>query len=128
MAGSLRAMQNSVGGSLIAAFRRIALLIARYRDARKSLRGSISRQSRHGLAEIILTPPIASISLGLVGGRGMSVRTGRNYRFEAVGNALTAAAMGLAGHYLTTSAIFLGAAALCVPALIALSRIRSDEI
>src|SRR4029450_6713084 len=36
--------------------------------------------------------------------------------------------MGLAGQYFAKSAIFLGAAALCIPALIALSRIRADEI
>ena len=58
----------------------------------------------------------------------MSVRTGRNYRYDAAGNALTAGAMGLTGQYLARSAIFLGAAALCIPALIALSLIRSNEI
>src|SRR2546430_16243443 len=58
----------------------------------------------------------------------MSVRTGRNYRFNAAGNALTAGLMGLAGQYFAKSAIFLGSAALCIPALIALSRIRADEI
>src|SRR5215467_11959723 len=36
--------------------------------------------------------------------------------------------MGLAGQYFAKSAIFFGAAALCIPALIALSRIRADEI
>jgi len=82
----------------------------------------------HGLSAGIVTPAIAAISLGLVGRGAMSARTGRNYRFEALGNVLTAGAMGLAGRYLAKSAIFLGAAALCVPALIALSRIRSDEI
>jgi predicted MFS family arabinose efflux permease len=75
-----------------------------------------------------VTPTIAAISLGLVGRRAMSVRTGRNYRFNAAGNALTAGLMGLAGQYFAKSAIFFGAAALCVPALIALSRIRADEI
>jgi predicted MFS family arabinose efflux permease len=58
----------------------------------------------------------------------MSVRTGRNYRFDAAGNALTAGLMGLAGQYLARSAIFLGSAALCIPALLALCRIRADEI
>jgi hypothetical protein len=52
----------------------------------------------HGLSAGILTPAIAAISLGLVGRRAMSVRTGRNYRFDAAGNALTASMMGLAGH------------------------------
>ena len=82
----------------------------------------------HGLTAGIVTPAIAAISLGLVGRRAMSVRTGRNYRFNAAGNALTAGLMGLAGQYFAKSAIFLGAAALCIPALIALSRIRADEI
>ena len=36
--------------------------------------------------------------------------------------------MGLAGQYLAKSAIFLGSAVLCIPALIALFMIRSDEI
>src|ERR1700745_2332849 len=82
----------------------------------------------HGLTGGIVTPAIAAISLGLVGRGAMSVRTGRNYRFNAAGNALTAGLMGLAGQYFAKSAIFFGAAALCVPALIALSRIRADEI
>jgi MFS family permease len=82
----------------------------------------------HGLTAGIVTPAIAAISLGLVGRRAMSVRTGRNYRFNAAGNALTAGLMGFAGQYFTKSAIFFGAAALCIPALIALSRIRADEI
>jgi MFS family permease len=82
----------------------------------------------HGLTAGIVTPAIAAISLGLVGRRAMSVRTGRNYRFNAAGNALTAGLMGLVGQYFAKSAIFFGAAALCIPALIALSRIRSDEI
>ena len=75
----------------------------------------------HGLSSGLVTPAIAAISLGLVGRRAMS-------RFDAMGNALTAGTMGLAGHYFAKSAIFLGAAALCIPALIALSRIRSGEI
>ena len=82
----------------------------------------------HGLTAGIVRPAIAAISLGLVGRRAMSVRTGRNYRFNAAGNALTAGLMGLAGQYFAKSAIFFGAAALCIPALIALSRIRADEI
>src|SRR5262249_22523161 len=82
----------------------------------------------HGVAGGPVTPAIAAISLGLVGRGAMSVRTGRNYGFDAAGNALTAVAMGLAGQYIAKSAIFLGAAALCIPALIALSCIRADEI
>src|SRR6185437_14207493 len=61
----------------------------------------ITAQLLQGVTGGIITPAIGAISLGLVGRRAMSVRTGRNYRF---------------------------AAALCVPALIALARIRADEI
>lgn len=76
----------------------------------------------------IITPGIAGISLGLVGRRAMSVRTGRNFRYAAGGHAITAALMGVAGSYFANSAIFLAAAGLCVPALIALCFIRPDEI
>jgi MFS family permease len=58
----------------------------------------------HGLTAGIVTPAIAAISLGLVGRRAMSLRTGRNYRFDAAGNALTAGLMGLAGQYFAKSA------------------------
>ena len=85
-------------------------------------------QILNGVSGGIVTPAIAAISLGLVGRSAMSARTGRNTRFNALGNVLTAGAMGLAGHYVAKSAIFFGAAALCVPALIALSRIRGNEI
>jgi MFS family permease len=76
----------------------------------------------------VITPAIAAISLGLVGRQAMAVRTGRNYRFSAGGSALTAGLMGAAGTYLSDSAIFFSAAALCIPALIALSTIRGEEI
>jgi MFS family permease len=76
----------------------------------------------------IVTPAIGAISLGLVGRSGMSVRTGRNYRYAAGGHAVTAAMMGLVGAYFAVGSIFLAAAALCIPALIALAFIRPNEI
>jgi MFS family permease len=76
----------------------------------------------------VITPAIGAISLGLVGRRAMSLRTGRNYRFAAGGHALTAAIMGLVGTYFELGMIFVAAAALCIPALIALAFIRPDEI
>jgi MFS family permease len=82
----------------------------------------------HGATGGIITPAIGAISLGLVGLRAMPVRTGRNYRYAAGGHAVTAALMGLAGAYFTESAIFIAAAMLCIPALIALGLIRPDEI
>lgn len=81
-----------------------------------------------GVTGGIITPAIGAISLGLVGRRGMSMRTGRNYRYAAGGHAATAALMGLVGAYFAMGSIFIAAAALCIPALIALGLIRPNEI
>jgi MFS family permease len=85
-------------------------------------------ETLQGMTAGIILPAIAGISLGLVGRRAMSSRTGRNFRFSAAGNALTAAVMGLAAAYFSPSAIFLIAAAFCVPALIAVYFIDPNEI
>ncbi|HET7848528.1 MAG TPA: MFS transporter [Pseudolabrys sp.] len=82
----------------------------------------------HGATAGIITPAIAAISLGLVGRRAMSLRTGRNYRYAAGGHAATALMMGLAGAYFSVGAMFVAAALLCIPALIALGFIRPNEI
>jgi MFS family permease len=82
----------------------------------------------HGLTAGMVGPALAAISLGLVGRRAMSARTGRNFRFAALGTALTAAVLGLVGDFVSARSIFLAAALLCAPALIALSRIRPAEI
>jgi MFS family permease len=58
----------------------------------------------------------------------MAVRTGRNYRYAAGGHAVTAALMGLVGAYFDMGAIFIAAASLCIPALVALGFIRPQEI
>ncbi len=81
-----------------------------------------------GVTGGIITPAIGAISLGLVGRRGMPQRTGRNYRYAAGGHAATAALMGLVGAYFAMGAIFVAAAILCIPALIALALIRPNEI
>jgi len=85
-------------------------------------------QLMQGIAGGIVTPAITAISLGLVGRRAMSLRTGRNYRFAAAGHVLTATAMALAGAYVSEGGIFIVAAALCIPALAALACIRAAEI
>jgi MFS family permease len=82
----------------------------------------------HGGTGGVVTPAIGAISLGLVGRRAMSLRTGRNFRYSAAGHALTAALMGAAGAYFSKSAIFIATAVLCVPALAALNFIRPQEI
>jgi MFS family permease len=82
----------------------------------------------HGLSGGILAPAIAAVSLGLAGQRGMALRVGRNFRFAAAGNAMTAAAMGALAIYLSSSVIFIAAAILCIPTLLAVHQIRPDEI
>jgi len=71
---------------------------------------------------------IAAITLGLVGHSGMAERLGRNQRFASTGALVGAGLMGLAGYYLSYQAIFLIAAALALPLLAALSRIRASDI
>lgn len=77
-------------------------------------------QVLHAFASCILTPAIAAISLHLVGHHALSERLGRNARFASLGNGLTAGVMGATGAWVSSRAVFLLTAALCVPALIAL--------
>jgi MFS family permease len=82
----------------------------------------------HGSTAGIVRPALAAIGLGLVGHRALSRRLGRNQGFNSFGNAATAAVMGLFGHFVAKRVVFLVAAALCLPAAYALTRIRGDEI
>lgn len=88
----------------------------------------VTAELLHGASAGFVGPAIAAMSLGIVGRRAMSARTGRNYRFEAAGNALAALLMGAFGSYLGAGTIFLIAAALAAPALLALSLIHSGDI
>lgn len=82
----------------------------------------------HAMASCILGPALVSLSLGLVGENGMSERLGRNAAFASAGAGLAAGVMGLCGYYLSSRAVFYLVGALVLPALFALSRIRSSEI
>jgi len=88
----------------------------------------LSAEVLHAAASCVLGPALAAISLGLVGRAHIGERLGRNARFASIGNGLAAAAMGATGYFLSSRAVFLFTAVLCVPALIALSRIREREI
>lgn len=77
----------------------------------------------HAAASCTLSPSIATVSLGLVGHKGISKRLGRNATFASVGSALAAAAMGAIGYYISNQAVFFMTAALAVPALFALLQI-----
>ncbi len=82
----------------------------------------------HGSTAGLIKPSLVAVGLGLVGHRAFSHRLGRNHRYDSLGNALTAGGMGLLGHFIAKQWTFLFAAALCAPALFALSRIKGDEI
>ncbi len=71
---------------------------------------------------------IAAISLGLVGHAALGERLGRNQRFASTGGVLAAGLMGLIGYFLSYRAIFLTAAALVLPVLVALGRIQTSDI
>jgi hypothetical protein len=71
---------------------------------------------------------LAAISLGLVGHAALGERLGRNQRFASTGGVVTAGLMGLIAYFLSYRAIFFVAAALVLPLLAALGRIRSSDI
>jgi predicted MFS family arabinose efflux permease len=81
----------------------------------------------HAGASCVLGPVIAAISLGLVGHAALGARLGRNARFAAIGNGVTAAVMGACGYLVSNHAVFFLTAALAVPALFALARIRMGD-
>jgi predicted MFS family arabinose efflux permease len=82
----------------------------------------------HAAASCVLGPCIIAMSLGLVGHTAISARLGRNARFASIGNGLAAAAMGACGYLFSPRAVFFVTAALLVPTLLALSRIRPVEV
>jgi MFS family permease len=81
-----------------------------------------------GITGGFLGPAIAAISLGLVGHSALAKRLGRNQRFAATGAVTTAGLMGAIGYFLSYQAIFLASAALALPLLVTLARIRSTDI
>src|SRR3569832_1569163 len=82
----------------------------------------------HAAASCVLGPAIAASSLGLVGPVGMARRLGRNARFASLGNGVAAAVMGTAGYLLSSRSVFLVTFILAFPTLVALSRIRENEV
>ena len=85
-------------------------------------------EALHGITGGAVRTAIAAVGIGLVGHRAYHTRVGRNHRFDSFGNAATAAGMGALGTYFSPQAPFFAAAALCIPATIALYMVRGDEI
>lgn len=81
----------------------------------------------HAIASCVLSPSIATISLGLVGYNRIGHRLGRNATFASVGSALAAAGMGAVGYYLSNQAVFFVTALLAAPAIAALGLIRHSK-
>jgi len=82
----------------------------------------------HSFASAVLGPAIAAITLALVDPAAFGERLGRNARYAAIGNAVAAGVMGACGYYLTDRAVFLFAAALGIPALVALETLREANL
>ncbi len=84
----------------------------------------------HGFASCVLTPAIAAISLAAAeaGGIAAGERFGRNARWASIGSGVAAGLMGACGYWISARAVFLLAAALAVPGLLALRMIRSDAV
>jgi MFS family permease len=82
----------------------------------------------HVGASSILGPAIAAITLGLVGHAAIAARLGRNARFASIGNGLAAAVMGACGYFVSAQAVFFVTAALAIPTVLALSRVREAEV
>ena len=81
-----------------------------------------------GLTGGVLGPAIAAISLGLVGHPALAERLGRNQRFASVGALTVTGLMGAIGYFASYRAIFLISAALVLPLLAAVARVRSADI
>jgi len=82
----------------------------------------------HAAASCVLGPCIIAMSLGLVGHGLIGERLGRNARFASIGNGVAAAVMGAVGYFLGPRWVFFVTAALLIPALLTLGRIRPAEV
>jgi MFS family permease len=81
-----------------------------------------------GLTGGVLGPAVAAISLGLVGHPALAERLGRNQRFASAGALTVTGVMGAIGYFLSYRAIFFISAALVLPLLVAVARVRSADI
>ena len=80
-----------------------------------------------GITGGVLGPTVVAISLGLVGHARLSERLGQNQRFAAAGSVAVTLTLTLTAYSGSPWAIFVPAA-LAVPVLFSLNRIRAQEI
>jgi predicted MFS family arabinose efflux permease len=81
----------------------------------------------HGFASCVMTPAIAALTLALSGHDDFGERLGQNTRYASLGNAASAALLGLAASAISEQAVFLVTAALVLPALGSLLLIRGAD-
>src|SRR5262249_35183030 len=81
-----------------------------------------------GLTSGVLGPAVAAISLGLVGHAALAERLGRNQRFASTGALIATGLMGAISYFLSYRAIFFVSAALVLPLLLAIARVRPVDI
>ena len=85
-------------------------------------------EAMQGVGGVVLSLSIAAITLGLARHDRLGERLGNNVRFAAIGGALGAGVLGLIGNRVSHMAVFVSAAALGLPALVALWRIHPAAI
>jgi MFS family permease len=88
----------------------------------------ISAQVLIGATSSIFIPAICAMSLGIVGHQMFDTRQGRNQSFNSAGNVVAAVSMGLLGYFVSNRSIFFFVVICTLPTLLALSKIRADEI
>lgn len=89
---------------------------------------ALAARFAHGAASCVLNLALISLALGLAGPDRADARLARNAAFASAGSGVAAALMGLVGYQSSSRAVFFVAAALVLPALLALWRIRPGEL
>lgn len=111
-------------GLAIGAIAAAAAIVA-FWPARPAVLAAMALQ---GSASAVLATAIASLALCLVPHEGLADRMGLNVRYGALGTAIAAGAIGLAGAYVSFRLSLLLAAAFGALALVALTRIARADV
>jgi predicted MFS family arabinose efflux permease len=86
-----------------------------------------SAQIANALASSVMTPAIAALTLSVCGHDNFSVQLGQNTRYAALGNAASAALLGVALSTISQQAVFLVTAAFVLPALVCVFMIQPSD-
>jgi MFS family permease len=79
------------------------------------------------IAGSLLTPAIAAVSLAVAGRAALGERLGRNGRYGSIGAGVGAVVLGACGLWFPDRGVFVVAALVTVPALLALRAVHADE-